>query len=122
MDSLDQVLKAYCAAWCEPDGDARRQPLDVAWADDGLYQDPRNEAQGRDSLSALIGQVHTAFPSVRIERISGVDTHHDRLRFAWRMVTADGAVPVQGIDCGRVGKDGRLYEIIGFFGQHPPVA
>jgi hypothetical protein len=122
MGSLTQVLKAYGDAWCEADADKRRALLEIAWADDGLYQDPGGEAQGRDSLHAHIGHVQAQFPGARIELTSGVDVHHDRIRFAWRMVMTDGTVPVQGIDCGRVGADGRLSEIIGFFGAQPPKA
>ena len=122
MTSMSQVLKAYSAAWSEPDADKRRSLLIESWAEDGLYQDPASEAIGRDSLHALIGKVHARFPGARIELTSGVDAHHDRIRFAWRMVLADGAVPVQGIDCGRIGADGRLTEIIGFFGAQPPEA
>ena len=122
MDSLTQVLKAYGDAWCEVDAEKRWALLEIAWADDGLYQDPGSEARGRDSLHALIGRVLARFPGGRIELTSGVDAHHDRIRFAWRMVMADGTVPIQGIDCGRVGADGRLTEIIGFFGAQPPEA
>ena len=122
MDSLTQVLKAYCAAWSEGDAAKRRALLEIAWAEHGLYQDPRREARGRDSLHAQIGEFQAQFPGARIELTSGVDAHHDRIRFGWRSVLADGTVPVQGVDCGRVGADGRLTEIIGFFGAHPPQA
>ena len=122
MDSLQQVLKAYGEAWREPDAEKRRALLQIAWADDGLYQDPSGEARGRDSLVAHIGAVQDQFPGARIELISGVDGHHDRIRFAWRMIAADGSVPVTGIDIGRVAGDGRLAEIIGFFGAQPPDA
>ncbi|OSQ45751.1 nuclear transport factor 2 family protein [Marivita geojedonensis] len=120
MDRLDQVLKAYTDAWCEADGGARGALLEIAWAEDGLYQDPSGEAQGRDSLHAHIGRVQAQFPGARIELSTGVDRHHDRIRFGWQMVLEDGSIPVQGIDCGRVGADGRLTEIIGFFGAQPP--
>src|SRR6056297_86989 len=122
MDSLNQVLKAYGDAWCEVDDGRRRDLLTSAGADDGLYQDPSGEALGRDSLVGHIGRVHDQFPGARIELTSGVDGHHDRIRFAWRMVLPDGSVPVQGIDIGRIGADGRLTEIIGFFGAQPPEA
>jgi hypothetical protein len=122
MDGLNQVLKAYGDAWAEPDTNKRRRLLETAWADDGLYQDPSGEAAGRESLVAHIGGFHTSFPGARIELTSGTDRHHDRIRFAWRMVTADGTVAVEGVDFGRVGADGRLTEIIGFFGAKPPAA
>lgn len=122
MDNLSQVLKAYCDAWCAPDEENRRALLEAAWADDGLYQDPLCEARGRDSLVAHIGQVHASMPGCRIELTSGADTHHDRLRFTWQLVLADGTVRVTGVDFGRIGADGRLTEIIGFFGTQPPAA
>jgi hypothetical protein len=122
VGNLSQVLKAYGDAWCETDGEKRRAFLEIAWADDGLYQDPGSEARGRDSLHAHIGSVLGQFPGARIELTSGVDAHHDRIRIAWHMVMLDGTVPVQGIDFGRVGPDGRLTEIIGFFGTQPPEA
>lgn len=122
MNSLKPVLKAYGDAWCEPDTDKRRALLEIAWAENGLYQDPSGEALGSESLVRHIGQVHAQFPRARIELTSGVDQHHDRIRFAWRLVVADGSVLVSGLDIGRVGSDGRLTEIIGFFGAQPPAA
>lgn len=122
MDSLTQVLKAYGDAWRATDVDNRRALLEVAWADDGLYMDPSAEARGRESLVAHVGQVLADFPGMRIELVSGTDRHHDRVRFAWRMVAADGTVAVEGVDFGRIGADGRLTEIIGFFGAQPRAA
>jgi hypothetical protein len=45
-----------------------------------------------------------------------VDLHHDVLRFAWRMVLADGRALPDGIDFGELGPDGKLARIVGFFG------
>lgn len=119
---LNNLLDVYTQAWMEPDEAARLTLLETAWAADGLYQDPTGEAQGRAALTAHIGGFQVAFPGARLEMTTGVDAHHDRLRFGWRMVQANGTVMVEGIDCGRVGADGRLVEIIGFFGASPPAA
>ena len=35
MDETKQVVAAYCAAWNEPDEQARRALLEQAWALDG---------------------------------------------------------------------------------------
>ncbi len=120
MTDPETVLTAYTAAWCERDDSARLRLLESCWAEDGLYLDPTGEARGHAALSAHIGGVLATSPGARIEMTSRADTHHDRLRFGWRMVAADGSVPVEGIDCGRIGADGRLTEIVGFFGAAPP--
>ena len=120
MQDLQTTLRAYGAAWLEEDADKRLAHLEIAWADDGLYQDPASEATGRQALSDLIGGFHTSSPGARIELTGGADGHHDRIRFAWRMVDGDGNEQLRGIDCGRVDADGRLAEISGFFGANPP--
>lgn len=116
---VDEVLKAYGDAWLETDKGKRQALLDVAWADDGLYQDPSGEAFGRDALVAHIGNFHTQQPGARAEMTSGASLHHNKIFFTWRMVTADGAVLVEGYDFGTVGEDGRLVQVIGFFGPPP---
>ena len=113
------VVAAYGAAWLEPDAGERLALLETAWADDGRYEDPTGAAEGRAALSAHIGAFHAARPGARIEITSGVDRHHDVLRFAWRMVAADGSVAVEGIDFGVLAADGRLARIVGFFGPVP---
>jgi hypothetical protein len=43
-------------------------------------------------------------------------THHEKFRFTWRMVLADGKVFLEGIDFGELNSDGKLHRIVGFFG------
>jgi len=120
MQDLQTTLRAYGAAWLEADADKRLAHLQIALADDGLYQDPASEARGRQALSDLIAGFQSSNPGARIELTGGADGHHDRIRFAWRMADGDGNERLRGIDCGRIGADGRLTEIIGFFGAQPP--
>ena len=47
---------------------------------------------------------------------SGIDSHHGKFRFTWRMVLADGKVFLEGIDFGELNSDGKLHRIVGFFG------
>jgi len=63
--------------------------------------------------------VQAKFPGHRFRRRSGVDAHHDQLRFAWDLISPDGAVVVAGIDIGALAADGRLERITGFFGEAP---
>lgn len=117
---MDEVIKAYVAAWAEQDADRRAALLETAWAEDGLYEDPTASVSGRVALGAHIGGFHTAMPGARIEMTSGVSAHHDNIYFGWRLLSGDGSVVVEGVDFGRLDADGRLARIIGFFG--PPGA
>ena len=79
------------------------------------------EADGHAGLNQMVESVHAQFPGHQFRRLSGVDLHHDRVRFAWDLVAPDGAVTVAGVDIGELAADGRLRSITGFFGE-PPAA
>lgn len=80
------------------------------------------EAEGHAAIGEMVAGVQAKFPSHRFRRLSGVDTHHDELRFAWDLVTPEGAVVVAGVDIGALASDGRLSRITGFFGEVPAAA
>jgi hypothetical protein len=69
----------------------------------------------------MVAGVHAQFPGYRFRRLSGVDTHHEQVRFAWELANDDGEVAVAGIDVGELAQDGRLRQITGFFGDLPAV-
>jgi hypothetical protein len=58
-------------------------------------------------------------PGARIKFMSGIDVHHNVARFLWRLVRADGSAGDTSIDFAEVGADGRLTQIVGFFGPAP---
>jgi hypothetical protein len=74
---------------------------------------------GRDALSRHIAAVQAGRPGARLEFMSGIDVHHNLVRFLWRLVRADGTCGDTSIDFGEIGPDGRLVRIIGFFGPPP---
>jgi hypothetical protein len=80
------------------------------------------EAEGHGALGEMVARVQAKFPGHRFRRRSGVDTHHDQLRFAWDLVTPDGTVVVAGIDIGTLAANGHLERITGFFGEAPALA
>jgi SnoaL-like domain len=110
---------AYAAAWNEPDAAVRLEILERCWADDGAYVDPTVELRGRSALCQHISKVQAGRPGARIELMSGVDLHHDVVRFLWRLAHADGSFGETSIDFGEVDGDGRLKRIVGFFGEAP---
>jgi SnoaL-like domain len=110
---------AYAAAWNEPDPAVRLEILERCWADDAAYVDPTVELRGRPVLCEHISRVQAGRPGARIEMMSGVDLHHDVVRFLWRLVRADGSSGETSIDFGELDGDGRLKKIVGFFGEAP---
>ena len=125
--SAQEAVDLYGAAWAEPDEAKRRALLEKAWAEDGIYTDPTAYVEGREALvqhigGFLAGQNAGSGPSIQID--SSVDVHHVKfLRFAWKMVAADGETVLSpGMDYGELDEDGRLKLIVGFFGPFPPVA
>ena len=119
MASVAEVVQAYGEAWNTPDEARRRELLDKAWADDGLYVDPVSEGRGRDALMEIIAGFHAQSPGARIDLTSGIDQHHNQIRFAWSFVTPDGKTAIEGIDAGELAQDGRIARIVGFWGAPP---
>lgn len=117
--SIATVVRQYLAAWNETDAAARQKLLAQCWADGGVYVDPRADLSGRDELNNHIAKIQAGRPGARLEFMSGIDIHHNVVRFLWRLVQADGIVGDTSIDFGEIGPDGRLVKIIGFFGPAP---
>ena len=116
-----KIVTQYMAAWNEPDDTARHALLAQCWSDSGVYLDPNVLLAGRDELAAKIGEVMASRPGARLEFMSGIDVHHNAVRFLWRLVRADGTCGDISIDFGEIGADGRLVKIVGFFGPPPPL-
>ena len=119
MGDATTIVDTYLAMWNETDPKRRARLIEQAWMGDGRYVDPMLEAQGHSALGEMVAGVQAKFPGHRFRRRSGVDAHHDQLRFAWDLVAQDGAVVVVGIDVGALAADGRLARITGFFGEAP---
>jgi hypothetical protein len=122
MSDVTTIVDTYFAMWNETDPATRAGLIERAWADDARYLDPMLEADGHAGLSQMVDGVHAQFPGHQFRRLSGVDAHHDRVRFAWDLVAPDGAVTVAGIDVGELAADGKLKSITGFFGDPPAAA
>jgi hypothetical protein len=111
------IVEAYFAMWNEEDAAKRAQLIQKAWTGSGHYTDPARDAKGHDALNKMVAEARPHFPGHTINRTSGIDAHHDQLRFSWSVVGPDGSVPVAGVDFGILAPDGRLERITGFFGD-----
>lgn len=113
------TIDAYFAMWNEEDTAKRAQHITEAWAENARYIDPSRDADGHSALNEMVKVARGQFPGYTLRRSSGVDAHHDRIRFAWQAVAPDGSVPLAGIDFGVLASDGRLQSITGFVGELP---
>jgi hypothetical protein len=118
-NAITKVVTQYMAAWNEREAAARHTLLQQCWSDGGVYLDPNVSLTGREALDGHIATVQASRPGARLEFMSGIDVHHDVVRFLWRLMRADGTCGNTSIDFGEVGPDGRLVKIVGFFGPAP---
>src|SRR5262245_54244023 len=107
MADTTTIIDTYLAMWNETDSKRRAQLIEQAWAGNGHYVDPMLEAEGYAALTEMVAGVQAKFPGHRFRRRSGVDTHHNQLRFAWDLVSPDGTVVVAGVDVGALAAGGR---------------
>lgn len=119
MNDLTTTIDTYLSAWTEPDAARRAVLIARVWDTDGRLTDPPFAAAGHAGIGEMASALQTQFPGHRFRRTSGIDAHHDQLRFAWELVGPDGAVALSGLDVGELAADGRLRRITGFFGDLP---
>ena len=122
MSDASTAIDRYLAALNEPDAGKRRALIEQAWTPTGSLTDPPIEGAGHDGLAAVGDMLHEQFAGHRFARTSQVDVHHDRYRFAWALVGPTGATAVTGMDTGVLADDGRVGEVVGFFGDLAPLA
>jgi SnoaL-like domain len=115
MTDINTVVHNYIAMWNETTPEDRRAIIAETFADNARYLDPLMEGEGREGIDAMVAGAQKQFPGTRFELSFGPDTHHDRVRFAWRMVAAaDGTAVAAGVDFATVDGDGRLQDVTGF--------
>jgi SnoaL-like domain len=122
VSDMTKTVDTYLAMWNETDPARRGEYIERAWASDGRYVDPQLEAKGHTALNDMVAAVQARFPGHRFRRVSGIDNHHNQLRFAWELAAPGGSIVVTGIDVGELASDGRLQRVTGFFGELPTPA
>jgi hypothetical protein len=117
---MEERITLYCKAWGKSDHELRRSMLDSVMESSARYTDPKVDFISVAELSNYIGQVHSKWPGATIVRTSVVDVHHNVARFAWQLVLADGAVPIEGLDFVEFSTR-KISRITGFFGPMQPL-
>jgi hypothetical protein len=123
MSNANESVVRYLAAWNEPDAARRRELVAKAWAEDGTYIDGARDGRGHDEISAMIGKAQDHFPGYRLHIASGIETHHDYVRFSWAAGgTAEAPLYIKGTDFAVLAGDGRLKSVVGFVDAAPAPA
>jgi hypothetical protein len=117
---VDDVIDAYFGAWNEADPGQRRLLLERAVTVDAELVDPTRRWRGIEGLSERIGNYLSSSPGTRVVPSSGVDAHHELIRYSWSVVDGDGGEIIEGLDVVERAPDGRLKRISMFHGPLPP--
>ena len=117
--TIPAVIDTYFEMWNEPDPARRAELVAQAWTEDGRHVDPLADVAGHAALAEYVAGVQEHYPGHQLRRISGVDAHHDQLRYGWELVGADGTVVVTALDVAELADDGRIRQVAAFFGDVP---
>jgi hypothetical protein len=108
------------ASWNERDATRMRGHVERAMTPDVEFCDPHYDIRGIEAFVAMVKAFQEKYPNATVVRTSVIDAHHDRARYAWAVVLADGR-RLEGFDA--VALDmaaGRIRRIDGFFGVLQP--
>lgn len=120
--NIQAKVDAYLRAYCEPAAEARMRIIREIWHPSGRLVDPPLESAGHAGLSDQAATLLAQFPSHTFHRSTQVDHHHEFARYGWELRSPLGAVVVEGTDFLKLDVDGRLLEVVGFFGPLEPRA
>ena len=112
------ALDHYFAMWNQTDPSLVRGHLDLAVTDSFVFCDPLHDHVGRDALEQNVLEFRAKYRHAVLAVASGVDHHHNRCRYQWR-ITLKGRLVMAGFDAVRIADSGLLDRIDGFFGQLP---
>lgn len=111
------TVDAWLAAYTEPDAARRRAAIERLWHPEGRLVEPPLHTAGHDGVDRLAQGLQAQFAGHRFRRAGELDEHHSTARYEWELVAADGSVTLAGEDFVRFAEDGRLFEVVGFFGR-----
>ena len=123
MSNVNEIVVRYLAVWNERDAKRRRELVAKTWTEDGAYVDHVRQGAGHDSIDQMIARAQEHFPGYRVNLASGIEAHHDYVRFSWVAGgTAEAPLYLKGTDFAVVANDGRLKSVIGFTDAAPAPA
>ena len=122
MTDINTTIANYIAAWNETDPQQRRAAIGRAWSETGSYLDAHREGAGHEAIDTMIAAVQQRFAGYRFRLNSGIELHHDRVRFSWQAGGAsDAPLFFAGTDFATIAEDGRFRSVTGFIDALPHV-
>jgi len=120
MSNVNELVVHYLAAWNERDAERRRALVAKIWSEDGIYVDSHRQGAGHAEIDAMIASAQAQFPGYRLSLASGIEAHHDYVRFSWAAGgSAEAPLYIAGTDFGVLAGDGRLKSVTGFVDAAP---
>jgi hypothetical protein len=102
---------------------AARDLVAKTWSEDGSYVDGARQGAGHGGIDAMIAKAQESHPGYRLALASGIEAHHQYVRFSWVAGgTAEAPLYIKGTDIGIIADDGRLKSVIGFVDAAPAPA
>jgi hypothetical protein len=80
--NVNEAVVRYLAAWNERDASRRLELVAKAWTEDGTYLDRVRHGRGHNEIDAMIATAQAHFPGYQLHLASGIETHHDHVRFS----------------------------------------
>jgi hypothetical protein len=119
--SIRTTIDGFFRAWNAEADDERLALVRDVYTETAVVKDPLADVQGHDAIAGFMAGARAQFPGHTFRRSSGIDAHHDLVRFAWQLLDPSGEPVVEGFEMGQVADDGRLSCTLGFFGPLPAV-
>ncbi len=118
MAGYPEALDHMLAAWNEPDPALVRGHLGKALAVEVRFVDPSIDVTGIDGFEANVHEVKAGLPGAVYSRASGVDSQNGFHRYYWA-IHQNGELLTSGFDVTETDEEGRVVNVIGFFGPVP---
>lgn len=120
MSNVNEAVVRYLKAWSERDAKRRRDLVAQTFTDNGTYIDRAREGRGHDGIDAMIAKAQDQFPGYSLHLASGIEAHHNYVRFSWVAGgTVEAPLYIKGTDFAVIDDDGRLTSVIGFTDAAP---
>ena len=121
MPALPACFATLLAAWNEQDPAKLRKLVEASLTEDVAFTDPHYQIVGINAFIEQVHEVREREGQAKLMPTSGVDMHHDRARYSWALVRADGT-RFEGFDAVELDlQQGKIRRIDGFFGPLPNV-
>lgn len=122
-EKLDKFITRYVSMWHEPDPVRRRQIVSELWAEDGEDYTSKVAARGIEEIIARVTRAHEEWVAQKgyiFEPAGNTDSHHNVIKFFWKMLPKNGGPIVsRGLDIFVLGENGRIHVLYQFLEPNP---